>query len=46
VISNTPENLRSWLEDPQTIKPGCLMPGMQLTGPQLDALVSYLVTLK
>jgi cytochrome c oxidase subunit 2 len=46
MIANTRENLRAWLKDPQVIKPGCLMPGMQLTDPQLDALVAYLVTLK
>lgn len=46
MIPNTRENLRAWLKDPQAIKPGCLMPGMQLSDPQLDALVAYLVTLK
>jgi cytochrome c oxidase subunit 2 len=46
MIPNTRENLRAWLKDPQEIKPGCLMPSMQLTDPQLDALVTYLVTLK
>ena len=28
---NTPENLRAWMRDPQSIKPDCLMPNMQLT---------------
>lgn len=46
VLRNTPQNLRSWLKDPQVIKPGCLMPDMHLTGKELDAVVSYLVTLK
>lgn len=46
VISNTPENLRAWIEDPQAIKPGCLMPAMHLTGKELDSVVAYLRTLK
>ena len=27
VMENTPENLRAWIQDPQRIKPGALMPG-------------------
>jgi cytochrome c oxidase subunit 2 len=46
MIPNTKETLRDWLKDPQAIKPGSLMPNMQLSDPQLDALVTYLVTLK
>jgi cytochrome c1 len=34
------------VNDPQAVKPGCLMPRMGLTGPQLDAVVSYLQSLK
>lgn len=43
---NTPEKLRAWVRDPQTIKEGSLMPNMQLTDKELDQLVSYLLTLK
>jgi cytochrome c oxidase subunit 2 len=43
---NTPENLRLWIEKPDAIKPGSLMPAMQLTDNDLDALVRYLETLK
>ena len=43
---NTPEKLRAWVRDPQTIKDGSLMPNMQLTEQELDQLVSYLLTLK
>jgi len=39
------ENLRAWVNDPQQIKPGCLMPSMKLTGPELDHVVAYLETL-
>jgi len=43
---NTPENLRAWMRDPQTIKPGCLMPNMQLTQDEVTRIVAYLQTLK
>jgi cytochrome c oxidase subunit 2 len=46
VMTNTPENLKAWINDPQQIKPGCLMPSMKLGGKELDQLVSYLETLK
>jgi len=43
---NTPENLRQWILNPAAIKPGSLMPAMQLSGPELDALTAYLETLR
>jgi cytochrome c oxidase subunit II len=43
---NTRENLRLWIQDPDTIKPGSLMPAMKLSDPDLDALVNYLETLR
>jgi cytochrome c oxidase subunit II len=43
---NTPENLRQWILNPASIKPGSLMPAMQLSGPELDALTAYLETLR
>jgi cytochrome c oxidase subunit 2 len=43
---NTPENLRRWIEDPDTIKPGSLMPAMKVADPDLDALVAYMRTLR
>jgi cytochrome c oxidase subunit 2 len=46
VVDNTPENLRAWVNDPQKIKPGSLMPAMQLTQEQLNSVVGYLSTLK
>jgi cytochrome c oxidase subunit II len=42
---NTPENLRRWIQDPGTIKPGSKMPAMGLSGPDLIAVTSYLETL-
>lgn len=46
VLVNNTENLRAWVNDPQVPKPGCLMPSMKLTGPELDQVVSYLQSLK
>src|SRR5262245_25258509 len=42
----TPENLRRWIEDPDSIKPGSLMPAMQVADADLDALVAYMVSLR
>jgi cytochrome c oxidase subunit II len=46
VAKNTPENLRAWVNDPASLKPGALMPAMKLSGEQLDTLVAYLATLR
>jgi cytochrome c oxidase subunit 2 len=43
---NTHDNLRFWIQDPSRIKPGSLMPAMQLSDPDLDAVVSYMETLR
>jgi len=43
---NTPENLGMWIQDPDMIKPGSLMPAMKLSDADLDALVRYLETLR
>jgi cytochrome c oxidase subunit 2 len=43
---NTPENLRRWIEDPDSIKPGSLMPAMKVEGAELDALVAYMASLR
>lgn len=42
---NTSENLRLWIQNPDAIKPGSLMPAMKLADADLDALVRYLETL-
>ena len=44
--ANTPENLRRWILNPNQIKPGCLMPAMELNEQELDALTAYLGTLR
>jgi len=43
---NTPEKLRLWIQDPNKIKPGSLMPAMQLSDADVDAVVSYMETLR
>ncbi len=43
---NTDEKLRLWIQTPDAIKPGSLMPAMQLNEADTDALVRYLETLK
>lgn len=43
---NTPENLRRWILNPNAIKPGSLMPAMELNDRELDALTAYLETLR
>jgi cytochrome c oxidase subunit II len=46
VAPNDEQNLRTWVQDPQRLKQGCLMPDMQLSDNQVDAIVAYLRTLK
>lgn len=43
---NTAANLKLWIKDPDYVKPGSLMPAMQLSDDQLDKVVAYLTTLK
>jgi len=42
---NTKENLHLWIKDPDAIKPGCLMPAMQMSDQDIDAVTAYLMTL-
>jgi cytochrome c oxidase subunit 2 len=43
--TNTPENLRLWIQNPDSIKPGSKMPAMGLSDHQLDAVTAYMATL-
>jgi len=43
---NTKEKLRLWIENPDAIKPGSLMPAMKLSDADLDAVVAYMETLR
>lgn len=42
----TPDNLTRWLRDPQAVKPGTLMPKVDLADADRNALVAYLLSLK
>jgi cytochrome c oxidase subunit II len=46
IIPNDPENLRRWVDDPQKIKPGCLMPSFGLSEQDRAGIVQYLRTLR
>jgi cytochrome c oxidase subunit 2 len=46
MFPNTPENLRRWVDDPQKMKAGCLMPAFGLGQRQRDLIVDYLLSLK
>ena len=46
IVANTPANLKAWIADPNSFKPGTLMPAMHLTDRQNDQLVAYLTTLR
>jgi cytochrome c oxidase subunit II len=43
---NTLANLKLWIQDPDYVKPGSLMPAMQLSSTQIDQVAAYLETLK
>jgi cytochrome c oxidase subunit II len=42
--TNTQDHLREWIRNPDTYKPGSLMPAMQLNDQQLDQVTAYLAT--
>jgi cytochrome c oxidase subunit 2 len=44
--NNTHDNLLLWIQNPSAIKPGSLMPAMQLSDADLDAVVNYMETLR
>lgn len=50
ILQNTEENLTLWLKDPERVKPGNLMTDaileQQLTDPEIEALVAFLLSLK
>jgi cytochrome c oxidase subunit 2 len=45
-LPNTRGALAGWIVDPQRVKPGTHMPPNQLSPPDLDALLTYLQSLK
>jgi cytochrome c oxidase subunit 2 len=46
IVPNTVENLRAWIRDPESLKPGSRMPAMKLTDRDLDSVTAYLATLR
>lgn len=46
VAPNTPENLRRWIRNPDTFKPGSRMPPQDLTDQELEQIAAYLSTLR
>lgn len=44
--TNTAEHIREWIKDPQKLKPGTMMPNLQLTDKEADDLTALLMTLK
>ncbi|MBW7452953.1 cytochrome c oxidase subunit II [Paenibacillus sepulcri] len=40
------DNLKKWISDPQAVKPGSLMPKVELNDQQIDAIAKYLADLK
>jgi cytochrome c oxidase subunit 2 len=45
IASNNAAELRRWVQNPAAIKPGSLMPSMNLTDKELDEVTAYLLTL-
>jgi cytochrome c oxidase subunit 2 len=45
-LANTAANLSGWIANPQSLKPGTKMPTLYLSGPELRAVRSYLVSLR
>jgi cytochrome c oxidase subunit II len=46
VATNTPDHLKIWVRDPARMKPGALMPAMNLSEADLNDLVTWMITLK
>jgi len=46
IVPNSREELRRWVNDPQKVKPGALMPAFNLSDRELDLVIDYLETLK
>jgi cytochrome c oxidase subunit 2 len=46
MLPTTRGSLAAWIADPQTIKPGNNMPMIPLTANELNAVATYLATLK
>jgi cytochrome c len=45
LVPNTPENLKQWVMNPQSLEPRTAMPNLGLTDSQAQDVVAYLYTL-
>lgn len=46
IIPNNAQNLKAWIADPDTFKPGSLMPALHLSDQENSEITAYLLTLK
>jgi cytochrome c oxidase subunit 2 len=46
MLTNSEGNMRRWLTNPPAVKPGSIMPNLNLTKTEIDALTAYLQSLK
>ena len=46
ILTNSEGNLRRWLGNPPAVKPGSIMPNLNLSKTEIDALTAYLQSLK
>ncbi|ANE45554.1 cytochrome B [Paenibacillus swuensis] len=46
ILENNKENIKHWIDKPQEVKPGNLMPEVDLTEEELDGIAEYLSGLK
>jgi cytochrome c oxidase subunit 2 len=46
ILENTAENMDRWLRDPTAVKPGSLMPDLQLSDDDIRSLTAYLSSLR
>jgi cytochrome c oxidase subunit II len=46
IIANNAQNLKAWIADPDTFKPGSLMPALHLSDQKNAEITAYLLTLK
>jgi cytochrome c oxidase subunit 2 len=45
-VVNSAQNLRAWIRNPAGFKPGALMPAMNMTETELNAVTAYMQTLR
>jgi len=46
MFENNTENLKAWIDNPEAVKPGALMPDYGLSSDEIDAVVAYLQSLE